>query len=309
MIASTLSIGAVAANLSAVDPGMVAKVNANPSSTWRAGIGKGRFSEVSLADASGLLGARRASAEQRRSRSAADVLEDATLPSSFDMRKQYGHCASVSAIYDQGHCGGCWAFAVAESLGDRFCMRGKDVVVSPQDLLACDHTGHDNGCQGGLCEDAFDYISDNGILSAQCAPWTGNETVCTSDTCSVSGAESKRYYSSWAQYIDSNETKIKQELFQRGSIAASFEVFHDFYAYTSGVYAHLEGDYQGLHAVNLMGWGTDAGVDYWLVKNSWGPTFGENGFFRIKRGLKENGCDFEGSLTAASPTLFQSVVV
>jgi cathepsin B len=87
-------------------------------------------------------------------------------------------------------------------------------------------------------------------------------------------------------------------------------VFEDFFQYKSGIYSHITGSYAGLHAVTLMGWGTEtpsssssAPIDYWIVKNSWGEDFGENGYFRIVRGLAYNGCNFEGGLTTADPKL------
>jgi C1A family cysteine protease len=289
----------------AVDPALVARVNNNPLATWVAGYGRGRFANATLDQASLLLGARKPAVRPTEE----EVFDGVAVPDSYDIREKFGQCASVKAINDQGSCGGCWAFAVAESLGDRFCIAGQDVELSAQNLLDCDHAGMCSGCNGGLTEDAFDYINDNGILSASCVPWTGGDSVCTDSKCAAAGADSKRYFSSWAKYVSSDEAKIKEELFQQGSITAAFEVFHDFFSYESGVYSHLEGDYAGLHAVNLMGWGTDNGVDYWLVKNSWGPDFGEQGFFRIKRGLQNNGCNFEGGLTSATATLGQLELV
>jgi len=304
-----VSVVAVASGSApAIDPAIVETVNSNPQATWHAGF-QARFANKTLEEAKRLLGAQRATQEDRDRRTYVATL-DVAVPGDYDIRTKYGSCSSVQAIYDQGQCGGCWAFAVAESLGDRFCIAGKDVSLSAQDLLNCDYAGHCSGCNGGLTEDAFDYINDNGMLSEPCVPWTGGDSTCTDDSCSASGADSTRYYSSWAEYVSINETKIMQELYTKGSITASFEVFEDFFSYTGGVYKHVTGDYAGLHAVNLMGWGTDGttGADYWLVKNSWGPSFGESGFFRIARGLDVNGCNFEGGLTSATATL-SSVVV
>jgi len=94
--------------------------------------------------------------------------------------------------------------------------------------------------------------------------------------------------------------KIQKEVVANGSVSAVFEVFSDFFLYDSGVYRHINGDYAGLHAVVLTGWGeNDEEGKYWIVRNSWGEDFGERGYFRIARGLDENGCNFEGGLTTA----------
>jgi len=104
--------------------------------------------------------------------------------------------------------------------------------------------------------------------------------------------------------VPSDEESIKAELVKSGSISAVFEVFSDFFSYESGVYRHVSGDYEGLHAVVLAGWGTDdVGGDFWTVRNSWGEDFGESGYFRISRGLDNNGCNMEGGLTAGDPLL------
>ena len=81
------------------------------------------------------------------------------------------------------------------------------------------------------------------------------------------------------------------EVINYGSVSAVFEVFADFFQYEAGVYSHVTGEYAGLHAVVLMGWGEEpSGAKFWIVKNSWGSAFGEGGgFFRIARGMSVNG--------------------
>jgi C1A family cysteine protease len=80
------------------------------------------------------------------------------------------------------------------------------------------------------------------------------------------------------------------------------QVYSDFYNYKSGVYQHVTGDVEGGHAVKLMGWGVENGVDYWLVANSWGTVFGEQGYFKIRRGTNE--CLFEnGGFETVTPKL------
>ncbi len=216
------------------------------------------------------------------------------VPESYDIRSIYPRCSSPKTVVDQGSCGGCWAISTASSLSDRLCMADpqSSLVLSPQDLLDCVE-GESKGCNGGFTEDGFDYVSDEGIRDIDCVPFTASDGFCsTDDSC-------KKYYSSIYSYISSDEEKIKAEILENGSVSAVFEVFADFFVYESGVYNHVDGDYAGLHAVTLTGWGTLDGVDHWIVRNSWGTDFGYNGYFYIARGLDNNGCNFEGGLTAA----------
>jgi cathepsin B len=222
-----------------------------------------------------------------------------TSPDEYDMRDAFSACSSPVKVFDQGSCGGCWALSTAGTISDRFCAAGVDVILSPQDVLDC-VTGESKGCNGGFTEDGFDFANDEGIRTEACVPFTAEDGFCSSSCTGSSGEDDKKYYTkSFAQYVSSKEDDIKAELVAHGSVSAVFEVFSDFFGYTGGVYSHESGDYAGLHAVVLVGYGTsDEGVDYWSVRNSWGEDFGEEGHFRIKRGLSENGCNFEGGLTA-----------
>jgi len=80
-----------------------------------------------------------------------------------------------------------------------------------------------------------------------------------------------------------------------------FEVYEDFMNYKSGVYKHVTGTFQGNHDVKVLGWGTEGRVNYWLAANSWGPDWGENGFFRIAEGE----CNFDSALYACAPALLK----
>lgn len=84
-----------------------------------------------------------------------------------------------------------------------------------------------------------------------------------------------------------------------GPIEVSFTVYSDFEAYTGGVYQHVTGSQLGGHAVKMLGWGEDNGTPYWIIANSWNPSWGEKGFFRILRG--NNECGIEGSAVAGAP--------
>merc|ERR1712098_953244 len=86
--------------------------------------------------------------------------------------------------------------------------------------------------------------------------------------------------------------KIQQEMFENGPVEGAFTVYEDFLAYKSGVYQHKSGQMLGGHAIKILGWGVDNGVDYWLIANSWNEEWaGEGGFFRIRRGNSEGGIE------------------
>ena len=86
-----------------------------------------------------------------------------------------------------------------------------------------------------------------------------------------------------------------------GPIEVAFSVYEDFMTYKSGIYQHVEGGYLGGHAVKLVGWGVEDGVEYWKVANSWNETWGEDGFFRIILG--KNECEIEEHGVTAMPDL------
>jgi len=84
-----------------------------------------------------------------------------------------------------------------------------------------------------------------------------------------------------------------------GPVEASFTVYEDFLSYKSGVYKHVTGAEEGGHAIKILGWGTENGEDYWLVANSWNNEWGDNGFFKILRGVDE--CGIEDGVVAGMP--------
>ena len=93
-------------------------------------------------------------------------------------------------------------------------------------------------------------------------------------------------------------SNIQKDLMEKGSASVAMKVYEDFETYSSGVYQHVTGDYLGGHAIKLIGWGTDNGVDYWTCMNSWNSAWGEGGTFRIKRGTDE--CGIEDDVVAGT---------
>ncbi|GFR67076.1 cathepsin B [Elysia marginata] len=101
------------------------------------------------------------------------------------------------------------------------------------------------------------------------------------------------------EYRVLGETSIMRELYYHGPVTATFTVYSDFPSYKSGVYTHRHGPSLGGHAVKLLGWGTENGLDYWLAANSWNTNWGDQGFFKIAKGRNE--CGFESYIVTGLP--------
>jgi cathepsin B len=226
---------------------------------------------------------------------------DSSLPTTFDARTQWPTC--VHAIRNQAQCGSCWAFAASETLSDRFCIAtsGKtNIILSPQDLVSCDKS--DYGCEGGYLDHSWQYLVNTGIVSDDCLPYTsgsGSVAACPQTGKCKKGTWKKYRASDFTQFQSVNE--IKQSLVSEGPVETGFDVYDDFMNYKGGVYVRKSSTMLGGHAVKVVGWGNQGGVEHWIVANSWGSAWGESGFFRIKFGE----CNFDSDMIAGTPLASQ----
>lgn len=254
--------------------------------------------------------------------------ESIKLPDHFDAREQWPNCPTIPQIRDQGNCGSCWAFGAVEAISDRICIMsdGKVTVqISAEDLLTCcEECGF--GCSGGYPSAAWDFWAQNGLVTGGlyhsnvgCRPYTippcehhvnGTRPPCQGETETPPCVEQcidgypvsypkDKYFGGHTYSVPSSEEQIKTELYKNGPVEAAFNVYADFLQYKSGVYQHLTGDLLGGHAVKILGWGEDNGTPYWLVANSWNEDWGDNGYFKIKRGNDE--CGIESEIVAGMP--------
>jgi len=235
------------------------------------------------------------------------------VPTSFDSRQQWPNCSSIGTIQNQAECGSCWAFGAVESITDRFCIhKGDDTQLSFEDMTSCDP--YDDGCQGGDPNTAWRYAEKVGIVSAQCYPYTiptcppsqqpclnfVNTPKCAhacNDT-SINWLNDKRIIAK-PYSVAARDSGIEKEVMTNGPVEACFEVYEDFLDYKSGVYSHTNGTLLGGHCVKILGWGVDGSTPYWLVANSWTTTWGNQGYFWIKRGSDE--CGIEDEVVAGLP--------
>jgi len=219
----------------------------------------------------------------------------------------------IHPIRDQQRCGSCWAFSASEVLSDRVAIATKKAspVLSPEDMVSCDKS--DMGCQGGMLPNAWEYLKETGIVSDQCFPYsagTGEAPTCTK-TCKDSETWASSKVKAKSAYAINGVANMQKEIMNNGPVQVAFKVYKSFMSYKGGVYQRHFWELlpEGGHAVKIVGWGTDKGVDYWIVANSWNTSWGEDGFFRIKRGSNQCGIETMGPPYAGMPATDELFVI
>jgi len=294
-------------SLPVLDAELVARVNGSPQTTWTAGLNV-RFSNFTVADARRFLNARSGGIASLPS-IAHDPGTLAAAPQEFDPRVSREAC--TGPVLDQAFCGSCWAFGAVEAISDRLCMSkgagAQYLQLSSLDMTSCDSGffSLNNGCQGGQTGSAWNYAKKTGLVTEKCFPYlkTSGGPVptcapedepclpeskfiktpkCTKECADGSDWESSKHKLDSVYNVPSSQ--LMAELATNGPVESAFTVYADFVHYKSGVYEHTTGSMLGGHAVKIIGYGTESGTDYWLVQNSWTTSWGDGGFFKIKRG-------------------------
>jgi C1A family cysteine protease len=225
-------------------------------------------------------------------------LSATALPASFDWRNQNNQ-NMVTPIKNQGQCGSCWAFGTVAPLESKIKMAtGKDVNISEQYLLSCNQNGWDCKIGGWF---AHDYHvknktvptgeSESGAVLGSAFPYTATDSPCNPP-------HSHPYkLASWTFVGPSSGVPsvqdIKQAIYDHGPVAASICVGGLFQAYSGKIFTADEASSCGSvnHAIALVGWNDDGGANggYWILKNSWGTGWGDNGYMYIRYGLSRVG--------------------
>jgi C1A family cysteine protease len=204
---------------------------------------------------------------------------------------------AVTPIKNQGQCGSCWSFSTTGSVeGAWFIKTGQLVSLSEQQLVDCSGPEGNQGCNGGLMDDAFEYIIKNGgICSETTYPYTAQDGTCMKCTPVAK-------ISSYVDVTPNNTEALMTAVVQQPVSVAVEADGLDWQFYSGGVVT----DSCGLnldHGVLVVGYGTDytsQPLDFWKVKNSWGEGWGENGYIRIGRGDKFNPAGECGILMSPS---------
>ncbi|CAG13112.1 unnamed protein product, partial [Tetraodon nigroviridis] len=203
-------------------------------------------------------------------------------PESIDWRTKGNY---VTPVKNQGACGSCWTFSTTGCLESVTAINtGKLVPLSEQQLVDCAWDFNNHGCNGGLPSQAFEYIKYNkGLMTESGYPYTAFEGKCKYKP-ELAAAFVKNVVNITAY----DEKGMEDAVATHNPVSFAFEVTDDFMHYKGGVYSssrcHKTTDKVN-HAVLAVGYGNNnSSVPYWIVKNSWGPYWGENGYFLIERG-------------------------
>jgi cathepsin L len=266
----------------------ITKHNADPKATFTRGLNQfSHLTESEWKDAV-RLGGYRAPTLRRDNKIHGEPTSD--VPSSVDWTTK----GAVTPVKNQAQCGSCWAFSTTGSLeGAYFLKNGKLVSFSEQELVSCDHK--DAGCNGGLMDNAFDWISANGGLASESDyPYTSS----TGQTGSCKGTGNSVSGSKITGHVDVQQGSVSALMSAVAQQPVSVAIQADqtaFKSYSGGVLTGTCGT-QLDHGVLAVGYGTLNGVDYWKVKNSWGSSWGDKGYILIER----SSSDKCGILLAAS---------
>ncbi|VVC30633.1 Peptidase C1A, papain C-terminal,Peptidase C1A, propeptide [Cinara cedri] len=253
------------------------------------------------------------------------------MPKRFDARNRWKKCTTIGEVRNMGNCVACWAHSTTGAFADRLCIatRGKfNQLLSAENLAFCCPY-----CSGGCHSENFSpylawvYFQINGVVtggnyntSDGCQPYQippcirhhkgpgscseqppMDDPQCT-QTCY--GDESIDYNNDLRRvkkvYTLTNAVSMQRDIFIHGPIETKFSVYSDFLSYKSGVYVKSSNTtYLGGLSVKVIGWGEDNGVPYWLMVNSWGVEFGDQGLFKFLRG--QDHCGAEEGATAGIP--------
>lgn len=248
--------------------------NNDPSTTYTLNVNK--FADLSDSEITSFLGYNKHA--QRPLASGQSHPKPTSIADSLDWREK----GAITPVKDQAACGSCWAFGSAETLESHTYIHGGGnlPILSPQQFVDCapnpNHCGGTGGCEGSIPELAYKWATGNGGLSSEKAyPYVGRDEKCKSGPAPVANV------TGYVNVASNNYTAVMEAL-QYGPLAITVTA-NPWMFYAGGIFNMCSIDYGLDHVVQLVGYGSEGSNDYWIVRNSWGGSWGEKGYIRIAR--------------------------
>lgn len=239
--------------------------------TWEAGVTT--YSQLSAIEQEEMLGLLPGIYDMEN-------LPEATITSETNRINEYE--APHTSIKDQGSCGSCYSFGASASYESYMLSKhNKTYDLSEQDfMMKAKATGPYGGCSGWYLDTSMNLLKNQGVAEEYDCAYKAKEDACPSS------AKAKHMIKEWA--VTSDKATIQNALQKNGAVYVGFAVYSDFSYYKSGYYKYTSGYRRGYHAVCIVGY-DDQGFK---VKNSWGPGWGENGYFHIAYDQMTNAIEF-----------------
>jgi C1A family cysteine protease len=194
---------------------------------------------------------------------------------------------AVTPIKNQGMCGSCWTFSATGNMEGQWFLAGHTLVgLSEEELVQCSHNGGDAGCNGGLMDNAFDWVVSNGGINSEANyPYTSGTGI--TGRCKTTLI--KQHVATISGHVDlpQDETQMATWIYTNGPLAVAVDAL-TWQTYAGGIMRDCPAG-QLDHGVLAVGFDDTHTPPYWIVKNSWGTSWGENGYIRIEKGLNKCG--------------------
>ena len=210
-----------------------------------------------------------------------NILTTKELSKKVDWRNK----GAVSSVKNQLECGSCWSFSAVGAIEGEWSLKHNQLYnLSEQELVDCSGYLGNQGCDGGSMDSAFQYVIQNGLCLNQSYPYTANDGQCQNQTCTKK-VHIDKYYD-----VPPNNEKQLEKAVSRQPVSVAIQANQQsFQLYKKGIYSDPDCGDQLDHGVLVVGYGHDKVHDmkYWIVKNSWGKSWGENGYIRIAKDIED----------------------
>jgi len=264
------------------------KFNQAGEHSFRMGIT--RFADMTKEEFEGWLkkaGGTRPRPDNSIPRKVFDASKYETTPATQDWRTQN----AVTPVKDQGQCGSCWAFSTTGGIeGAHALASGTLSSFSEQELVDCSSAQGNQGCNGGLMDDGFDFVEKYGLCFESAYPYEAADGSCRKSSC-----KSQVTVTDYTDISAGSTSDLKTACGNEGPISIAVDANYWWQMYTDGIFDKRCNPNSLDHGVLLVGYGSN----YWTVKNSWGESWGESGYIRLT-GTSANTCGLANS--ASYPT-------